>query len=409
MSATPGVAGRSPPPWYLIFFFGALAALGPLSIDVYLPAIPSIAADFGVTVLALQNTLNVFLVGYGIGQFFGGALSDQIGRKRIGYVGLAVYLGTSIAIAFAGSLTEMLTLRFFQAIGGGFSTVICMATVRDIYPVEQLGRRFATVTMVLLVAPLVAPALGYAMLPLGWETIFLFKAVYAGVLLAAYAKIVPETRPGRLASLSLGSVFRQCFDVVRRRVGGRLLPIRYATAMAFSAACLMIFVTNSSFMYMQYFGVGPGPFSLLFGTSVLGVMAMNLFSMWRLKSYNAGTFFRVGLTVQVLAVAALLAVIATGRASLIVVVPLIVLTVATLGLVGPAGSSRYMAYFRELAGSASSVYTTMMFFLGGLFGWVSGALNDGTLLPLAAMMLGVSLIANAISLGLPRHAEPAAR
>ena len=72
MSATPGVAGRSPPPWYLIFFFGALAALGPLSIDVYLPAIPSIAADFGVTVLALQNTLNVFLVGYGIGQFFGG-------------------------------------------------------------------------------------------------------------------------------------------------------------------------------------------------------------------------------------------------------------------------------------------------------------------------------------------------
>ena len=89
--------------------------------------------------------------------------------------------------------------------------------------------------------------------------------------------------------------------------------------------------------------------------------------------------------------------------------PLIVLTVATLGLVGPAGSSRYMAYFRELAGSASSVYTTMMFFLGGLFGWVSGALNDGTLLPLAAMMLGVSLIANAFSLGLPRHAEPAAR
>ena len=99
MPEAAGAGGRAAPPWYLIFFFGALAALGPLSIDVYLPAIPSIAADFGVTVVELQNTLNVFLVGYGIGQFFGGAFSDQIGRKRIGYAGLAVYFATSIAIA----------------------------------------------------------------------------------------------------------------------------------------------------------------------------------------------------------------------------------------------------------------------------------------------------------------------
>ena len=84
--------GRSVPPWYLIFFFGALAALGPLSIDAYLPGIPAMASDFGVTVVSLQNTLNVFLVGYAIGQFFGGALSDQIGRKRVGYTGLSVYL-----------------------------------------------------------------------------------------------------------------------------------------------------------------------------------------------------------------------------------------------------------------------------------------------------------------------------
>jgi DHA1 family bicyclomycin/chloramphenicol resistance-like MFS transporter len=405
MSATQGAAGRPAPPWYLIFFFGALAALGPLSIDVYLPAIPSIAADFGVTVVSLQNTLNVFLVGYGIGQFFGGALSDQIGRKTVGYCGLAVYLATSIAIAFAGSLPEMLVLRFFQAIGGGFSTVIGMATVRDIYPVEELGRRFATVTMVLLIAPLAAPSLGYLLLPLGWEAIFLLKAAYAGLLLVAYAKLVPETRPGRLASLSLRSVFRQCGEVVRRRVGSRRLPIRYAGAMAFSAACMMIFVTNSSFIYMQYFGVGPGTFSVLFAASVLGFMSMNLFSMWRLNADNAGTFFRVGLTVQVTVIAALLVVVATGNARLPTVVPLIVLAVATLGLIGPSGSSRYMSFFRELAGSASSVYTTMMFSLGGAFGWLSGTLNDGTLLPLAAMMLCATLTANALSLGLPRRRE----
>jgi DHA1 family bicyclomycin/chloramphenicol resistance-like MFS transporter len=178
-------------------------------------------------------------------------------------------------------------------------------------------------------------------------------------------------------------------------------------AMAFSASCMMIFVTNSSFIYMEYFGVGPARFSMLFALSVLGFMSMNLFSMWRLKSDNAGTFFRTGLTLQLVIVVGLVGVVAAGSAALSTVVPFIVLAVSTLGLVGPAGSSRYMGFFRELAGSASSVYTTMMFLLGGTFGWLSGLINDGTLLPIAAMMLGASLTANAISWGLPRRLVPA--
>jgi DHA1 family bicyclomycin/chloramphenicol resistance-like MFS transporter len=392
----------------LIVFFGALAAIGPLSIDAYLPGIPAMAEAFGVTVVSLQNTLNVFLVGYALGQFLGGALSDQIGRKRVGYVGLCVYLLTSVAIAFAANVEQMLTLRFFQAIGGGFSTVICMATVRDIYPLEQLGRRFATVTMVLLVAPLVAPVIGAAVLPLGWEMIFVFKAAYAAALIGIYAALVPETRAGRLSNLSLRAVFRQCLEVVRQRVDGRRVPIRYATAMAFSAAVMMIFVTNSSFIYMEYFGVGPSGFPSLFALSVLGFMSMNLFSMWRLKNHNAGVFFRAGLTIQVLVVCVLALVVTTGLATLATVVPLIVLTVSTAGLVGPSGSTRYMGFFRELAGSASSVYTTLMFLLGGTFGWLSGVFNNGSLVPIAVLMLGASVTANVISWRLPRHVAPAA-
>ncbi len=404
--ATGPTGSRAAPPRYLILFFGALAALGPLSIDAYLPGIPAMARTFGVTVVSLQNTLNVFLVGYALGQFFGGALSDQIGRKRVGYAGLSVYLVTSIAIAFAASVEQMLALRFLQAIGGGFSTVICMATVRDVYPVEQLGRRFATVTMVLLIAPLVAPALGAAVLPLGWEMIFVLKAVYAGLLICTYAVVVPETRPGELRNLSLRSVFRQCADVVRRRVDSRRLPIRYALAMAFSATVMMIFVTNSSFIYMEYFGVAPSRFPWLFAASVLGVMATTLLSMRRLTSDNAGTFFRVGLSIQVAFVAALLVVVLSGQVSLAAFVSLIVLAVLTIGLIGPSGSTRYMGFFRELAGSASSVYTTTMFLLAGTAGWLSSLLNDGSLVPIVAMMLAASLTANAISWGLPRQPPP---
>jgi DHA1 family bicyclomycin/chloramphenicol resistance-like MFS transporter len=394
-------------PRYLIFFFGALVALGPLSIDFYLPAFPTIAEAFHVSVFSVQNTLSAFLIGYGCGQFFGGSISDQIGRKRIGYIGLSVYVAASLSIAFVHSVEQMIALRFLQAIGGGFSTVICMATVRDIYPVEQLGRRFATVTMVVLVAPLVAPMIGSYLVPLGWQTIFVAKAAYAAALLAAYVVLVPETRHGHWRELSLASIFKQCASVVARRVDGRLLPIRYAFAMALATSVLMTFVTNASFIYQQYFGVAQHVFPFLFGLSVLGFMSLNLFSMRRLDAHNAAFVFRCGLTIQVVAVAAMLLVVLSGHATLWTVVPCIVLTVSTLGLIGPAGSARYMSFFTQLAGSASSVYSTMMFSFGGVLGALTGVIADGSLVPIVAVMAAATLTANAIGLTLPARSTRA--
>lgn len=388
-------------PRYLIAFFGALVALGPLSMDAYLPAIPAIAADFGVGIVQVNNTLSVFLIGYALGQFFGGSFSDQIGRKRIGYVGLTVYVATTFAMAFVDTVDHMLVLRFLQAIGGGFSTVICMASVRDIYPIEELGRRFATITMIVLVAPLIAPTLGSLLLPLGWHSIFLLKAAYAAILFVLYVLIVPETRAGRWGQLSVLSLFRQCAQVLVRRVDGRMLPLRYACAMALSASVLMIFVTNAAFVYMDYFQVSPAGFPLVFAMSVLGFMSMNLFSMKRLTSANAGLLFRNGLRIQIVAVALLLIVVVVDAAALWNVVPLIVLMMSTLGLVAPAGSARYMGFFSELAGSASSVYTTLMFSLGGVLGALVGVFYDGTLLPMIAVMAVASTAANLIVLTMP--------
>lgn len=400
-NASPGVPPAVAPPPYLIVFFGALVALGALSMDSYLAAIPAMAQDFGVSIVSLNNTLSAFLLGYAVGQFFGGSLSDQVGRKRIGYIGLSIYVTASLAIAFAHNVEQMLALRFLQAVGGGFSTVICMATVRDVYPVEQLGRRFATVTMVVLVAPLVAPIVGAALLPFGWQMIFVLKACYGIALLSLYTVLVRETRPGSFRHLSLRALFEQCRAVVTRRVGGRRLPIRYATAMALSTSVMMIFVTNVSFIYMQYFGVPASRFPLYFAMSVLGFMSLNLFSMKKLNNGNAGLFFRWGLGIQICAVTSLLVVIFTGHASLATTVPFIVATVATLGLVGPSGSARFMGFFKELAGSASSVYMTLVFLLGGTLGALTGVFYDGTLLPIAAMMFAASCTANAIGWSLP--------
>jgi DHA1 family bicyclomycin/chloramphenicol resistance-like MFS transporter len=395
-------------PRYLILFFGALVALGPLSIDFYLPAFPTIAQAFGVSVFSIQNTLSAFLIGYGCGQFFGGSLSDQVGRKRIGYIGLSIYAVASFALGFTHTVEQMIALRFVQAIGGGFSTVICMATVRDIYPVEQLGRRFATVTMVVLIAPLVAPMIGATVLPFGWPVVFYLKALYAVCLLAAYSVLVPETRQGRWQNVSLGSIFRQCGNVITRKVDGERLPIRYALAMALATSVLMTFVTNASFIYQEYFQIPVSRFPYFFGLSVLGFMSVNLYSMRNLHPHNAATIFRRGLTIQICAVAGLTAVVLGGYASLWTVVPFIIVMVSTLGLIGPAGSARYMGFFSQLAGSASSVYSTMMFSFGGVLGALTGLLADGTLVPIVVVMAAATTIANVIGFTLPRSADPPA-
>lgn len=388
-------------PRYLIVFFGALVALGPLSMDAYLPAIPAMAVDFGVSVVVVNHTLSVYLIGNAVGQLFGGAFSDQIGRKRIGYIGLIIYIATTLALVLVDTVDQALVLRFFQAIGGGFSTVICLASVRDIYPVDELGRRFAAMMMIVLVAPLVAPALGTLLLPFGWQSIFVLKAAYALGLLLLYVFVVPETRKGCWSALSVTSIFSQCADVVTRRVDGQFLPIRYAFAMGLSISVLMIFVTNASFVYLEHFNVGPTMFPAVFGLTVLGLMSTNLFSMRRLTSGNSGFYFRFGLRVQIVSVLLMLAATVAGLASIWVFVPLMVITMATLGFVGPSGSARYMGFFRELAGSASSVHTTLSFALGGVLGAVTSELNDGTLLPMVVVMALASIGANFVTWSVP--------
>lgn len=401
-AAAPSAEARPEVPRAFILFIGALVALGPVSLDAYLPAMPVMADAFGVSIVKLNNTISTYLVGYGLGQFFGGAFSDQVGRKRIGLIGLTVFAITTAAIAFAAdTITQVQWLRFLQAIGGGFSTVICMASVRDVYPIEQLGRRFATVTMIMLISPLIAPALGSFLLHFGWHTIFVFKCIYACALLLVYAVAIPETHPGQWSRLSVRSTLVQCVEVVRRRVDGRRLPIRYALAMALSASVFMTFLTNSSFIYIRYFHVSEAAFPVFFGLNVIGMMSMNFFSMNRLKPHNANTFFRRGLLVQVSAVAALLLVVALGLDALWTVVPLIVLMVSTLGVVGPAGSARYMSFFHKLAGSASSTYTTMMFSGGAALGALTGVFFDGTLLPIFATMLCASVAANLLARSIP--------
>lgn len=382
-------------PRHLILFIGALVAIGPLSLDAYLPAMPAMAEAFGVSMVRINNTISIYLVGYGIGQFFGGAFSDQIGRKRIGLIGLSIFVLASLAIGVSTTVEQVQWFRFVQAIGGGFSTVICMAIVRDVYPVHELGRRMAMVMLVMLASPAIAPTLGAVLLRYGWHSIFFFKAAYAGSLAAYYAVAVPETHAGDWRKLSVLSTLRQCADVIARRGASGRRPIMFAVTAALGASVFMTFITNASFAYIDYFGVPAILFPLYFSIGVLGLVGTNLFSMRHLKPPSAPLFFRFGLLLQLTAVTFLLGAVLLGAPSIWLVVVPVAVVVSCFGLVGPSGSSQYMSHFDRLAGSASSLYTTLLFSSGAIFGAVSGLYFDNTLLPMAITMFVASLAANA--------------
>ncbi|HEX9875337.1 MAG TPA: multidrug effflux MFS transporter [Gammaproteobacteria bacterium] len=393
-------------PRYFIVFLGALIALGPLTMDAYLPAMPTMAQAFDVSIVTINYTISIYLIGFGIGQFFGGAISDQVGRKTVGLYGLGLYVLASLGIANAGSIEVVLALRVLQAIGGGAATVISLAAIRDVYTPAEAGQKFAAVMLIMLIAPLVAPVAGAFLLSFSWRAVFAGLVVYGLLLIAWYGLRIPETRAGQRTPVSILSTFVQCFEVVNRRIGERRVPVRYAIAMATAAAVLMIFLTNASFLYIEHFGYSPNAFPLFFGATALSLMAANLTSMKLLGKKDARKLFRLGCAVQWTSIALLLAATLLGRASVAVVVPLLMLGVGSVGLINPTGNAVYMGYFKRLSGSAASVFTTSLFFIGSALGALTGVFFDGSLVPMAAMMFVATTISNLLAHSVYREPMP---
>jgi DHA1 family bicyclomycin/chloramphenicol resistance-like MFS transporter len=225
---------------------------------------------------------------------------------------------------------------------------------------------------------------------------------------------VPETRRGEPRRLSVATTLSQCTQVIVHRNAAGRLPITFAITMAFSASVFMTFITNSSFAYIQYFGVPAARFPLYFSVGVIGLIATNLFSMRRLTSTNAPTFFRLGLALQATGVACIVVFVIAGAHSIWELVVPVAMILAAFGFTGPAGSSQFIRNYDRLAGSASSLYTTLLFSTGALFGAVSGVFFDGTLRPMAFTMLVATVLANSCAVltgakvGRPALAPPPA-
>lgn len=383
----------------------ALVAIGPFTIDTYLPAMPIMAREFGVSIEQINFTIITYMFGYGIAQLIGGPLSDQIGRKKVAYIGLGVYIPATLLITISDTILMVQLLRAVQAFGGGFATVICMAMIRDAYQPDEAARRFPQMMMIMMIAPLVAPTIGILLLDLGWPSIFIFLAVY-GVILMFCMYRIPETAPDLTHKIYLKGFLHQYHEVITRREEGKLIPMRYILAMALSTGCMIVFISNVSFLYIINYELNEKLFPIFFGLNILTLMFFNGVTVRLIKTVPPYRIFRVGLFCQLLSLLALAIVSTLTTPGVWLLTALLSLTLGMNGLIAPSVTALYMAHYERLAGSASSVLSVSIFMIGAVLAGLSQLLYNDTVRPIVyTMFLGV-LASNLIALTIPHPRKP---
>ncbi|WP_346838229.1 multidrug effflux MFS transporter [Microbulbifer sp. SAOS-129_SWC] len=405
MSSAPNFADRAPPRW-LALWLAALVALTPFSIDSYLPAIPAMATALGTEVARVQHSVSSFLLGFAIGQLLGGPLSDRWGRRTVGTIGLVIYIASSLLILFASHVDQLILLRLCQALGGGFATVICAAIVRDLYSGRDAARIISMISTMMLVAPLIAPVIGSALLAAsGWQSIFIFLLCYAAAMLLLVRALLPETVSRFSRARRQRGPKR---DLVRnyKQVLGNRRALGFLLAQACVSGSMFIYITTAPFVFMRYFGVPATRFPLFFGACVLGLICMVQLNIRLLKRFEPRHILLAGITLQLIGCGLLvLGTLPEGKHLALWMGPL-VMVMACIGITGPNAAACYLEFFPRVSGSANALYGATLFITGGVLGGLVNTLHTGTLTPIAAAMFTCALVALSSALFIARARAP---
>lgn len=392
MPRTPTVLGDR----QMAVLLAMLVALMPFSIDAYLPAIPSMAQSLGADIHRIEQSLSTFLFGVALGQIVGGSLSDIKGRRIIALTGLAVYIASVAGLTAVQTAEQLLLLRLIQAFGAGMTVVVAGAIVRDNYEGRQAAQMFALIGIIMMAAPLVAPMLGAVLESLGgWRAVFVFLGVYAAVVWVLLFLFL--AKPVRTEAVN-----RHIFSVVAgryKRVLATTPALGYLFFQAFSFSSMFAFLTESSFVYMELYGISAHAYAWVFGMNIITMAAFNRITAWRLKRCtHAQDILQWGIVIQLAANVLMFAsVFLLGLPPMWWLVGCVMLSVGTQGLITANTQACFMAYFRKEGGSANAVLGVCQSVIAALVGMFTTWLHNGTAAVMSGMMLlstltGISLL-----------------
>lgn len=375
-------------PRLLVVILGLTTAIGPLSLDMYLPAFPAIADDLGVPAAQVQLSITTCMVGLAVGQLIFGPLSDRWGRRRLAVAGVAAYAGLSLLIALAPSAPILIALRFLQGVAGGAGVVIARAVVRDLYAGVAAARFFSRLTLIFGVAPILAPSLGSAVLTVAsWHGIFVALGIIALLLALLVAGWLPETLPlQRRSAGGLGEISGTARTLATDRVF-----LGYALAQSLAFAAMFSYLGSSSFVLQDGYGVSPTGFSLLFGLNALGLIALSQANAGLLGHFTPRRLLTG--TLVALTAAGLIVLGAALLGTLILLAAGLFLLVGSLGAVAPNATALALDQHPERAGTAAALMGGLQSVIAAGATPLAGLGEPGKGVPMAVVIVVFSVAA----------------
>ena len=384
----------------LIIVLGSLIALGPLTIDMYLPAFPELARELDTSASAIQLTLTGMLGGLAVGQLVIGPLSDAFGRRRPLIAGLLVHALASVLCALAPSVQVLSAVRVLQGFAGAAISVVALATVRDLFSGIAVARTMSRLMLVIGLAPIVAPSIGGFILTVtDWRGIFVVLAATAVFLILVAFVGLRETLPVERR--------RSARPVATLRTYGSLLKDRTFVALVFMGglmfASIFAYVSGASFVLQEGFGLDERTFGLVFGANALTLTVLSQVNPTLIRRFGQVNVLTGAILVSSAAAASLILTGLTGLWGLAgVLVPLMVVLGAA-GLAMPNTPSLALNRHGEAAGTASAMLGCVQFGVGALVAPLVGAFGSTTAVPMGAVMLGVTGLAAVLMFAVVRR------
>ncbi|CCN68950.1 Bcr/CflA family multidrug efflux MFS transporter [Vibrio nigripulchritudo] len=366
----------------LFIILGAIGALTPLAIDMYLPAMPTIARDLGVTAGEVQMTLTAYTLGFASGQLLHGPLADSYGRRPVLLIGVTLFGLAAIVSASTNGIDALMTVRVAQGFAGAGAAVVIQAVVRDMFDREDFARTMSFITLVVTLAPLVAPMIGgHLAVWFGWRSIFWTLAIFSAIVIAAVLWKIPETlAPENRQPLNFRTSLRNYAKLFKNPVA---LGLNFSSAFSFSG--MFVFLTAGSFVYIDLYHVSPDQFGYLFGLNIICMIAMTALNGRIVRKMGSHWMLKFGLAIQLIAGIGLF-VGWLFDFGLWGIVPFVMLFVGTISTIGSNSMALLLSGYPTMAGTASSLAGTLRFGIASIMGAAVAMMPSDSEIPMIMMM-----------------------
>ncbi|MEP7375418.1 MAG: multidrug effflux MFS transporter [Chitinophagaceae bacterium] len=376
--------------FYLILVLGMLTAIGPFSIDMYLPAFPDIARNLHTTVAQVTLSLSSFFIGISAGQLLYGPLLERFGKKKPLYTGLCIYLVASLGCALAASVNALILLRLLQALGACVGMVAARAMVRDLFEVKENAKVFSMLMLVVAVSPIIAPTLGgYVTSVLGWRYVFAMLIIVDLIILTGIYFLLPESKkPDPDFSLRPIPIIKNFAGVIRHPQF-----YTYALTAAVSAAGLYAYIAGSPYVFMEIYKVNEKQYGWIFALIAMGLIGASQINSVLLKNYTSEQIIKTALVCQGIIGATMVTINFFGWNDLFITIFLLFIFLCSQGFIFPNASALSLASFGHNAGSASALLGAIQMGIGAGTSALVSVLQNHTALPMTGVMACCALTA----------------